>query len=561
MGSEHPNPGRESALLACAFLAFVAGGALLVARHLDAPGLFYDEVIQAEPAVQFLLPDGRPSETPGFTTTRLWGGWFPLMTQPYMGALKSQLLIPVFAVFGASAETLRLTTLIWGWLGLGLAMVFTRQIAGLGAAVLAGAFLASDPGFLLVSRHDWGAVTLGLILRCGGLVLATWGWRRRRTGLLVAAGILFGVGLFNKIDFAIFLVAAGIALLAAAPATLWHTLRHEPRRALPLCAGFAIGATPLLVAVTQVWEATRILFRQQGGAETNWDIKFHVLVSMMDGSYFHRMMLTGGDFGRMPAVEGAAESPFLWIFAASVIFLALRAWLRPERSDAERAQVFVAVTAVMSGAGFLLMPGAERIHHAMNALPFAHLTVALAAVAVWRLVERPGLPRALLHATAAAVTAAVLAGNLVVCARTLATIHETGGKGRWSNALADFGRELEAESGVAAVSLDWGLYGPLRFSSRNLTLTEAIWKMSRPGLRQGPWVYEGNAQTVYLLYPPEYALFDFGASLLREIETLPPGSAQVRRHADASGDLAFLSVRFAGPHRLVYDRDLEVRLR
>jgi hypothetical protein len=159
------------------------------------------------------------------------------------------------------------------------------------------------------------------------------------------------------------------------------------------------------------------------------------------------------------------------------------------------------------------------------------------------------------------VAAAVLAGNLLVCVRTLSTIRETGGKGRWSNALADFGRELEEESGVAVVSLDWGLYGPLRFSSRDLALTEAIWKMSRPGLRRGPWVYEGNPQTVYLLYPPEYALFDFGASLLREIEALPPGSAQVRRHADAAGDLAFLSVRFAGRHRLVYDQNLEVRLR
>jgi hypothetical protein len=483
------------------------------------------------------------------------------MTQPYMGALKSQLLIPVFAVFGASTETLRLTTLIWGWLGLGLAMLWTRQIAGLGAAVWAGAFLASDPGFLLVSRHDWGAVTLGLIFRCGGLVLATWGWRRRRAGLLLAAGIAFGLGLFNKIDFAIFLVAAGIALLAAAPKTLWHTLRHEPRRALPLAVGFAIGATPLLVGVARVWDATRILFQKQGGAATEWDVKFQVLVSMLDGSYFHRMMLTGGDFDRMAAVEGAAASPFLWIFAASAIFLAARAWLRPERSDAERAQVFVAVTAVASAAGFLLMPGAERIHHAMNAYPFAHLTVALAVVVVWRLVERPGAGRAVLHATAAAAAAAVLAGNLLVCTRTLSTIRETGGKGRWSNALADFGRELEGESGVAVVSLDWGLYGPLRFSSRDLVLTEAIWKMSRPRLRRGPWVYEGGAQTVYLLYPPEYALFDFGASLLREIEALPPGSAQVRQHADAAGDLAFLSVRFAGPHRLVYDGKLEVRLR
>ena len=34
--------------------------AVLGARGLDAPGLYYDEVIQAEPAVQFLTPGGAP---------------------------------------------------------------------------------------------------------------------------------------------------------------------------------------------------------------------------------------------------------------------------------------------------------------------------------------------------------------------------------------------------------------------------------------------------------------------------------------------------------------------
>ena len=38
----------------------------------------------------------------------MFGGWLPWMTQGYMGALKSQLLIPVFALVDAvpAAETL-----------------------------------------------------------------------------------------------------------------------------------------------------------------------------------------------------------------------------------------------------------------------------------------------------------------------------------------------------------------------------------------------------------------------------------------------------------------------
>ena len=198
----------------------------------------------------------------------------------------------------------------------------------------------------------------------------------------------------------------------------------------------------------------------------------------------------------------------------------------------------------------------------MNAYPFAEITVALAAVDLWRVAPRPLALRALTHGAAAAVATAALAGNLLVTAHTLATIQVTGGKGRWSNALARFGTELEAQPGVVVVSLDWGLHGPLRFSSRELVTIEPIWKMSRSGMRAGlPWVHEGTRETVYLFYPDEFALFDFGAQLLTKIETLPTSSAMVRQHLDGSGDVAFLSLRFARPHRLTYDRELEVRLR
>jgi hypothetical protein len=566
----HPASSREAALLVAAFLGLVAASAWLAGSHLDAPGLFYDEVIQAEPAVQFLLPDGRPVEAPGFTSVRFLGGWFPVMTQPYMGALKSQLLIPVFASFAATAETLRWTTLIWAWVGLALAMAWTRAVAGTGPALLAGALLAFDPSFLLVSRHDWGSSALGLVFRCGALVLATSGWRRRSSLRLLAAGVLVGLGLFNKIDFAIFGAAAALGLLAACPGTLWTALRREPRRLLPAGAGLAIGAAPLIAGLADAWSATRTLFERQGGAATDWDAKLHTLVSMLDGSYFHRMMLAGGDFDRMAQMDAAASNPFGWIFVGSAVFLAARALGRPEpkarvcreRTDADRVRIFVLVTAVLSGVGFLLTPGAERIHHAMNGYPFAEITVALAAVDLWRAAPRLLALRALAHGAAAAVATAALAGNLLVTTYTLATIQVTGGKGRWSNALARFGEELETEPGVVVVSLDWGLHGPLRFSSRELVTVEPIWKMSRPGMRAGmPWVHEGTPETVYLLYPDEFALFDFGAQLLAEIETLPPGSATVRQHVDGTGDVAFLSVRFARPHRLTYDRELEVRLR
>src|SRR5262245_37884318 len=103
--------GRSGAL---ALAAAAAPAAWLALRDLEVPGLYYDEVIQALPAAEFLREGGRPLQIPGARSTWLAGGWFPLMTQPYMGALKSQLLIPVFAAFGASTTSLRTTTFAWG---------------------------------------------------------------------------------------------------------------------------------------------------------------------------------------------------------------------------------------------------------------------------------------------------------------------------------------------------------------------------------------------------------------------------------------------------------------
>src|SRR3990172_8938280 len=162
--------GRSGAL---GFAVAAAPSAWLALRDLGVPGLYYDEAIQALPAAEFLREGGRPLQIPGAKSVWLAGGWFPLMTQPYRGALKSQLLIPVFAVFGASTAVLRATTFAWGLLGCLFATLFAGRLLGAPTAVATGALLALDPAFLFVSRHDWGSFALGLVLRCGGFCLAT----------------------------------------------------------------------------------------------------------------------------------------------------------------------------------------------------------------------------------------------------------------------------------------------------------------------------------------------------------------------------------------------------
>jgi hypothetical protein len=525
----------------------------LVGRDLDQPGLYYDEVIQAVPAAEFLAADGRPSELPGVESTRLFGGWFPTMTQPYMGALKSQLLIPSLALFGNSAALLRGTTLLWGLVGLALAMLFARQVLGLQAALVAGALLAVDPSFLFIARHDWGSFSLGLVMRCAGLCFAVAGFRRREAWRLLAAGLCFGLGVYNKIDFAIFIAAATLALLISAPGTLRTVARERPGAALLGLLGFALGAAPMLATLPGLARRAGAMADRQGLDSDDWSEKLDTFTSTLDGSYFDRLMQAGGSFEGMAAVEGGTSGPFLLLFALASVALAVQVVIARRSDAAWRGQAFVLSAALLTGVMIFVTPRAVRIHHALLLYPFPHLVVAAAAVGLWNL--HPS--RISARVAAGLAVAVALAGGIALDLKTLATIHESGGRGRWSGALAELAQELRGDPGAVVVTLDWGFHQPLRFLNRDLPVIETIWELRGSGGGR-PWSLDGGPEHVYLLPLPSLAVFDSGDSFLSAVGQLQTDDVEARTHRDGRGEPAFISVRIARPHRLVYRDRFEV---
>jgi catechol 2,3-dioxygenase-like lactoylglutathione lyase family enzyme len=139
-------------------------------------------------------------------------------------------------------------------------------------------------------------------------------------------------------------------------------------------------------------------------------------------------------------------------------------------------------------------------------------------------------------------------------------MRETGGRGRWSNALDDFAGVLAAEPGPVVVSLDWGFHAPLRLLAPELDLEEPVWKLRRRAPPRTARTIEGTTRHVYLVPEPRWAMFGFGDSLLEATSRLPEGSVRVRIHRDRRGEPVFRSLRFARPHRLVYRDGFEVKL-
>ncbi|MBW2666164.1 MAG: glycosyltransferase family 39 protein [Deltaproteobacteria bacterium] len=556
-GSDSRLVGMRTLLVAFALLCALA--LALAGRHLDAPGTYYDEVIQAEPAVQFLAEDGRPSGIPGARTIRLFGGWFPITVQPYMGALKSQLLIPVFAVFGASVPTLRLATLGIALIGLLFAMLWARETLGIPIAIASGLLLATDPSFLLTARHDWGSFALGFCCRCGGLYFLTVGWRRGSIAPPFVGGLLFGLGVYNKIDFGVFMAAAAVALALAFPQIVRESLRTWRRQALPVGLGVALGAAPMISGATAALSATGNFFRRQSVGPADWAEKLHTFAATLDGSYFHELMLSGGSFERMAQVPDPASSPFLVVFALSLVYLGVVLWRDRRAGELDPAQAFVWSATLLIAIGIFLTPRTVRIHHALNIYPFPHYVVALALARIHS--RRDAGSGAVRRAASVAVLALLVAGNLLVTALTLEHMRSTGGKGRWSDSLDAFAQELSSRPGTVAVSLDWGFNGPLRFAARDLDLIEPVWSMRsahRPGRA---WRFSGTVHHVYLLFDEDFAVFDFGPKFLAAARELDPTSVEIRRHVDLEGDPTFVSVHFTRPHRLTYDGNFKIKFR
>ena len=532
---------EERARLVAVTVAFVGAALVLGAPTLDAPGVYYDEVIQAEPALWFLHAEPTPPEVPGARSVQVLGRPLPWMTQPYMGALKSLALVPVLAWTGPDTMALRAATLAIALAGFCYAIAFTARCFDHATAVLFGVLLAGDPSFVFTSRHDWGSFALGFLLRCAAALALVSGWRTRSASRLFLAGLCAGLAVYNKIDAAIPLAAAAAAALVAVPG-LARELASRTRALGAVLGGLLLGAAPLLAHAGPALRMTRIAARRTAEGRGDWAEKWSTFAAVLDGTYFQRLMRAGGSFDALAGVEDVVATPFPALLAASALGLALWLALAWRRGRRHPAQTFALLAALFTFAGIALTPRAVRIHHFLNAWPLPQLVVAVAAREGWRRLGSPAARGLIALALLAACLGAAHA-SLV----TLELMRSTGGKGLWSDAVVRLAPEL---AGARVVALDWGFAGPLRWADPSLRVDEPIWRLR--GRARARREIEGDATSVYLLHERRFAVFPFGPALLDALAAVPADAWRLERHPDRSGDTAFVSLRFDGPHRLAY---------
>ena len=537
---------HELAALLLAWAGLAAWIAVPALATLASPGLFYDEAWLAQQGRAFVEPTREGLMPPGAISTWLFGRPFPLFALPYLGSLKSQLLIPSLALFGTSLETLRATTLCWSLLALLASMFLAKRAFGLPVAVLTGALIATDPSFDFLAQREWGPFVLGLLLRSAGLGLLLAGRCGERRALWLLGAFALGVGVYNRADFVLILGSAALGLLLFHPQVVRDLLRNR-RAALVAAAGaLTLGALPILISAERVLRTLGTLTTRGDFAE-----RWHTLQHVFDGSHFYRLMEVGGRFG---ALNDAAPALFGLFGAAFIAALCaiLGDLVRSGPSRLGDGRGLLAVACIVLGAAMLALPGATRAHHMLNLMPFAQLLVAAVAVDLLRRAKGPA-PRVAI----ALGLAAVLATNIALTQSTRSLLATTGGRGWWSDAILPLARELEAQPGAVAVSLDWGFHLPLLFLTSQPKVLEPIWKI--PRARGGTWSHTGTAAHTYLVHDAPYDRFGFGPPFLSAVRALGEG-ATLRKHTDREGVAAFYSVRFDRAHRIRFAGGFRIEL-
>lgn len=559
MTDSAPRSSSRVRRLFVAWLVVGSIGAAFVGHDMTKPGTFDDELVAVYPALQFLDPELPRIKIEAASTVRLFGRDFPFMTQSYMGALKSQLLIPVFAVLEPTTTTLRRTTLVWSWLGIGLMMAWAAGALGPCVALVAGVLVVLDPSFLWVSRHDWGSFALGFLLRCGALYFLFDGWTQKRNGRLFLGGLCVGLGLFNKVDFVVFPFAAGLGLLLVAPNLVKQALGQRRRSAGFAALGFFVSVIPLLLAAADTQHTVRQAFATADINPVTMSEKLATLATTLDGSRFDSLMRAGGKARYIPEFDPAA-GPFLVIFLVASLWLGFRLVRGRREAGPWQAETFLLLTASLTVIGILIIPRTERLHHALNLYPFPQLIVAAVVARLWfGAGGGKHLRRAARGAAGALVTLAVL-GSVYVHWQTWTTIHRSGGKGLWSDVRMRHTAELLEERPIpTVVALDWGFSWGLRYERPALAMIDLPAEMRSRG--DFAWSFDGTPQFDYLLYPDRYATFPHGARFLEAARRLPPEFVSVRDHYDGQGELAFRSVRIRHPHRVKLGRGVEIELR
>jgi 4-amino-4-deoxy-L-arabinose transferase-like glycosyltransferase len=435
------------------------GGLLLVRIVLSTvmisrPGLQYDET---------LFVNAATLRVPGIFLLQSFHG-IPLLLMSYIGALKSWLYDPIFALFGTSPATIRTPVVLLASAGMVLTYLAIRDLVNRPVAIVAFAALCFDNSVLWFTRDDVGPSAIEFFLKCAALLCAARFARRpsaRWVSLLLAT---MALGVFNKLNF-IWTVNAATAISLVVIVRYRGSLRHRWRLAALWFVGLAVLYACFAVYYLHNDIASTGAGLDHGGLGQPWLLFKNGTFGVLSGTWFYDYALAPADY----------NSIVVWVFItlfsagaiASVIFRRLR----------NLAVAGLALATLLVALQTKLTPQATAGWHYVSIYPFVTIVASYGAYAIARTVVRRQrsiyVTLACALGVALAYDGAVLAGYLNVLASKEPT------NAGWSPAIYRLSRELQG-SHASIFTADWGILNPLFALHPSRRYTELTFQLAAP---------------------------------------------------------------------------------
>lgn len=477
--------------------------------QLDLPGLYYDEALDAVPAMQFL--QGQPLETEA--TVDLGGRSWPLMLMPYVGSTTTYLSMVAFALLGPGATALRLANWLVGLVALVLSWGFLREYLDERVAALSTLLLAANPTFVFWTRMG-AFVSLPMLPLAIGTVWALYRWYRRGQGVyLILAGLLMGLGITTKLLFAWLMIGLGAAWLLLSPflrpgrgwrAWLWPLELGTWQSWLGGLLAFGLGLSPVLIynlrGLGTVQFVVNTFNRERPLADTAGLLSTMLQVARRDFGY----LLDGGWFGTRLGERQVNRIAAPAFAAGLAVLVGLGIAGRLSYSAKKLALLLILMVAVVVQSALMAMGrGAD---HLLIAWPWPQALVAAALFSLWDS-ARQRFPQQ----RAGLAVALALAGFVLVGAELATTmgyhraLAASGGGGYFSDAIDDLAADLLREDAPRVVALDWGFKRNLQILTEGRVNPEEVFSYTSP---PGPEVEAllepllDEADALILVHPP-----------------------------------------------------------
>jgi hypothetical protein len=412
------------------------------------PGLYYDEVAFVNAAL--------PGDGDSFIRARIAG--VPVMVMSYYGALKGWLYIPIFKIFGVSAETVRFPAIALSILALWITYYVARFSFDHFTSAILVFVAATDPAFVYQTKLDFGPIVLMNLLKMAALLSFFRMVKNMSVPSLWTLVIACLLGVFDKLNFIWFVLGLCLAAAGMFPAALRAMARkHGLRFWLPVSV-LGIGLTSVsAVLIIPQW------MRSQAEAVTITSrIRFllELYTKTMNGNELYTW-LTGSDL--------ATPSPVNWMLTAAIPVLLIVSWVKLRSGHLSFADRVLGTYLILFAAialQILFTQKANGPHHIVMLYPLQHILIFASVLILcswlWPIGQTDKSRAVSRHwrqiVVAGTALVLVVPNILIGSSYQQAFLHPEHLKPRWSPLIYDVASYVEAADVDTIVFPDWGIH-------------------------------------------------------------------------------------------------------